>query len=155
MSTDVEWHGPFRFAAWPVAEVPAAAAGVYTIWDNDTLVYVGMSGRGRTADQLSEEKTTGRRVGLWTRLNSHASGRRSGDQFCVYVADRLVLPMLTAGDIELIAAGALRLDDLVRAHIRERMSFRFTETVDGESAMHLETRLRSGDLGAKPLLNPH
>ena len=154
MSTDVEWHGPFRFAAWPVAQVPAVAAGVYTIWDNDTLVYVGMSGRGRTADQLSEEKTTGRRVGLWTRLNSHASGRRSGDQFCVYVADRLVLPMLTAGDIELIAAGALRLDDLVRTHIRERMSFRFTVTPDGGSATALESKLRSGALGATPYLNP-
>jgi hypothetical protein len=29
--------------------------------------------------------------GLWTRLNAHASGRRSGDQFCVYIGDRQVV----------------------------------------------------------------
>jgi len=154
MSTVLEWHGPYRFADWPLAEVPLVAAGVYTIWENDSLVYVGMSGRGRTADQLSEAQTSGRRVGLWTRLNSHASGRRSGDQFCVYVADRLVLPTLTSTDIDLIANDELRLDDLVRTYIRERMSFRFTETEDGETASLLESRLRAGALDSKPLLNP-
>jgi hypothetical protein len=39
------------------------------------------------------------------RLASHASGRRSGDQFCVYVADRLVMPELTSDGLEAIAAG--------------------------------------------------
>ena len=32
---------------------------------------------------------------LWTRLGSHASGRRSGDQFNVYICDRFVVPALT------------------------------------------------------------
>ena len=63
--------GPLhRFSDWPNLEVPRVAAGVYTVWLPDgTLLYVGMSGRGLRldADDL-------KRRGLWTRLNSHASG---------------------------------------------------------------------------------
>ena len=39
--------GPeYRFADWPNPEVPNWRAGVYTVWDGDLLVYVGMAGRG-------------------------------------------------------------------------------------------------------------
>jgi hypothetical protein len=88
--------GPLhRFQDWPNDQVPKRAAGVYTVWDGDRLLYVGMSGRALTAADL--EVSAGGRVvakGLWTRLNAHASGRRSGDQFCVYVCDRFVVPAL-------------------------------------------------------------
>ena len=86
--------GPlYRFQDWPNDQVPKRAAGVYTVWDGDRLLYVGMSGRAMTAEDL-EVSPNGRVVakGLWTRLNAHASGRRSGDQFCVYVCDRFVVP---------------------------------------------------------------
>jgi hypothetical protein len=89
--------GPLhRFQDWPNDQVPKRAAGVYTVWDGDRLLYVGMSGRAMTAEDL-EVSPNGRVVakGLWTRLNAHASGRRSGDQFCVYVCDRFVVPALT------------------------------------------------------------
>jgi hypothetical protein len=88
--------GPLhRFQDWPNEQVPTRAAGVYTVWDGDRLLYVGMSGRAMTADDL-EVSPCGRVVpkGLRTRLNAHASGRRSGDQFCVYVCDRFVVPGL-------------------------------------------------------------
>jgi len=49
---------------------------------------------------------------LWTRLNSHASGRRSGDQFCVYVCDRFVVPALSVAQQAQIAEGRLALDKL-------------------------------------------
>jgi hypothetical protein len=49
----------------------------------------------------------GKRKGLLDRLNRHASGRRSGDQFCVYVFDRLLLPTLTASEIQRIADSEL------------------------------------------------
>jgi hypothetical protein len=55
----------------------------------------GMSGRGIAADTVRRNTPQG----LYTRLQSHASGRRSGDQFCVYVADGLVLPSLSPEDI--------------------------------------------------------
>ena len=42
-----------RFADWPNLSVPRASAGVYTIWDGDQFIYVGMAGRGMAA--TSEE----------------------------------------------------------------------------------------------------
>jgi hypothetical protein len=47
-------------------------------------------------------------------LASHASGRRSGDQFCIYVFDRLVLPTLGRQQIQNAARGQLPLDSLTR-----------------------------------------
>jgi hypothetical protein len=77
--------GPvFRFAAWPNDQVPRRAAGVYTIWRQEEFIYVGMSGRGAKAeDFVAGQDNEGQAKGLWTRLSSHASGRRSGDQFNV------------------------------------------------------------------------
>ena len=74
-------HGPLHwFREWPNAEVPPFGAGVYTVWDDaGTLIYVGMSGRTITIDTQPRTKP----YGLYTRLASHAGGRRSGDQFCV------------------------------------------------------------------------
>ena len=74
-----------RFSDWPPASLPNAAAGVYSIWEDRRLVYVGMSGRGATAEQVMERKALDREWGLKSRLKSHRAGRRSGDQFCVYV----------------------------------------------------------------------
>ena len=73
----------YRFADWPNVSIPLVAAGTYAIWDKDLLVYCGMSGRGIEKAVADDKK----KYGLVTRLNSHASGRLSGDQFCVYVAD--------------------------------------------------------------------
>jgi hypothetical protein len=45
-------RGPaYAFASWPNPLVPTFGAGVYTIWHNDgRFIYVGMSGRGMTAE---------------------------------------------------------------------------------------------------------
>jgi hypothetical protein len=93
---------PRPFANWPDHAVPTFGAGVYTIWHEDgRLIYVGMSGRGITAGTIQRNTPQG----IYTRLHSHASGRRSGDQFCVYVADRLVLPTLSQDDTAAIGSG--------------------------------------------------
>jgi hypothetical protein len=45
--------GPLHcFQDWPNGQVPKRAAGVYTVWDGDRLLYVGMSGRAMTAEDL-------------------------------------------------------------------------------------------------------
>jgi hypothetical protein len=94
---------PHSFSDWPNSAVPAFGAGVYTIWHRDgRFIYVGMSGRGITANTIRRNAPQG----IYTRLQSHASGRRSGDQFCVYVADRLVLPSLSQEDITAIASAS-------------------------------------------------
>ena len=87
--TALRYGAAYWFANWPNSAVPTFGAGVYTVWDNDGhFIYVGMSGRGITAETNRQNKPQG----IYTRLQSHASGRRSGDQFCVCVADQLVLP---------------------------------------------------------------
>jgi hypothetical protein len=150
-------HGSLhRFADWPNDAVPQVAAGVYTIWRGDALLYVGMAGRSLTSDDVARhrsESASGK--GLFSRLNSHACGRRSGDQFCVYVADRLVLPTLAPHQIEAIGRGELAMDGLTRTYIREHLTYRFAEARGGAEAREWEATIRRGALSAgAPLLNP-
>ena len=148
--------GPlFSFASWKDAAVPIATAGVYSIWDSaGTLIYVGMSGRGMSNEHLTASQSEGRKRGLYTRLHSHASGARSGDQFCVYIADRFVLPTLTEDQVKAISERTISYDHLVRSHIRAHLSYRFAVTHDGPEATSLEREARSGALGSLPFLNP-
>ena len=101
--------GPsYRFAEYPTLThvIPGSGAGVYSIWDEArALIYVGVAGRN----------PAGR--GLASRLRSHASGRRSGDQFCVYVADHYVMPDLDRAQVEAIRDGRVSMDGLVRERI--------------------------------------
>ena len=129
------------FANWPNPSVPAYGAGVYTIWHNDgRFIYVGMSGRGITAETIRRNTPPG----IYTRLQSHASGRRSGDQFCVYVADRLVLPTLSQQDIAAIASGRHQMDAFVRRYIHENLSYRFVMVPDGATAYMVEAAIKNG-----------
>jgi hypothetical protein len=140
------------FASWPNPSVPTFGAGVYTIWHRDgRFIYVGMSGRGMTA----ETKRRNTPQGMYTRLQSHASGRRSGDQFCVYVADRLVLQTLSPEDITDIASGRHSMDALVRRYIYDNLGYRFVMLPDGATAYAAEAAIKGGtwDHG-RPLLNP-
>lgn len=148
--------GPtYRFADWPNESVPKVSAGVYTIWDAGQLVYVGMAGRSMRAEDIDSPDEPVKAKGLWTRLNSHASGRRSGDQFCVYVCDRFVVPALSVDQQAQIAEGRLALDKLTRELIRDRYAYRFAPTSDGVTAFALEREIQRGALNAgKPFLNP-
>jgi hypothetical protein len=99
-----------------------------------------MSGRGLTAADLERHRVAGTGRGLFTRLASHASGRRSGDQFCVYVADRLVLPLLTREDVAEIAVCRLSLDAKVREFIHRELAYRFVVVEDAMTAFAVELR---------------
>lgn len=146
----------YHFSDWPVSAVPRVAAGVYTVWNHDKLIYVGMSGQGGGASKeaVKRARERGKTWGLRTRLASHASGRRSGDQFCVYIADRLVLGTLTADEIHEIGTNTLSLDQAVKRYIHEHLSFRFIETDSGAEALSIEEEIKKGCLGQKPFLNP-
>ena len=126
-----------QFKDWPIRTVPNAP-GVYTIWNRaGQFLYVGIALKG----------------GLFSRLRSHVNGRRGGDQFNVYVADRLVLQQLTPEQIVDISAGTLRFDKLIRDYTRGHLSFRFCPSTDAEN---IEPMIRAGrwPYGKKPLLNP-
>jgi hypothetical protein len=149
-------EGPrHRFSDWPSQVVPQVAAGVYTIWDRDRFVYVGMAGRGLAADDIDAPDEPVKAKGLFTRLHSHATGRRSGDQFCVYVCDRFIVPHLSAEQQAQLADGELSLDALTRQLIHERYEYRFVTTPSGGEALTLERVVQRGALAAgKPFLNP-
>ncbi len=149
--------GPlFWFADWPEQQVPRRAAGVYTVWRGDVLIYVGMSGRGaQREDFVAPSGGPATAKGLWTRLNSHASGRRSGDQFNIYICDRFIVPALTPGQQRDIGEGRLLLDQMTRSFIREYLSYRFVVHRDGAQALAVERAVRAGGLPAgQPYLNP-
>lgn len=150
--------GPLHsFATWPNPSVPRISAGVYTIWQDNRFLYVGMAGRSLTAEEITQRRAgpNPKPTGLYDRLRSHRSGRRSGDQFCVYVADRLVLPRLKPDEMAAIANGELAMDHLVREYIQERLGYRFVETRDGQEARELERQAKGGALSVGvPVLNP-
>ena len=145
---DVLEHGQlFWFADWPVAAVPRSGALVYTVWNRSgQFIYVGMAGRGETS--------TVRGSGPFGRLASHASGRRSGDQFCVYVCDRLVLPTVR-DQIDDIAAGRFSLDQATRDYVRTELGFRMVQVTEGREALQVERLVQRGELAVgRPALNP-
>ena len=86
-------HGPLHRFADPLdPSIPLVVAGCYTIWDRDRrYLYAGMAGRSLTVESIAFARTAGRTKpsGLLDRLNAHRNGRRSGDQFCVYIFDFL------------------------------------------------------------------
>ena len=148
--------GPSRaFRDWPDNTIPPVAAGVYTVWEGQRFIYVGMSGRGGTQADIERKLAAGEtKKGLYSRLNSHASGRRSGDQFCVYICDRFVVPRLSPDQLASLGNGEL-LDEMTREYIRSHLSYRYVVVEDGKAALSLEREVQEGALSAgKPLLNP-
>lgn len=140
-----------KFADWPNPDLPRATAGVYAIWDCSALIYCGMS--GRQFEKRLPSVTT--KFGLVTRLASHSAGRLSGDQFCVYVANRFVIPSLKPEQLQKFSSGELNLDKLTRAYIHRRLEYQFALAQSSKEAYSLEQKCREGtEFGVKPLLNP-
>lgn len=138
-----------KFSEWSNSQVPPVSAGVYAIWEGLTLIYCGMSGREIEKNQHKKK------YGLVTRLNSHSSGRLSGDQFCVYVANRLVIPSLKQVDLPKFASGELKLDTLTKQYIHANLEYQFVVVDTSKEAFDLEHQARSGIVfGQKPMLNP-
>ena len=111
----------YRFADWPNKEVPKGIPGVYLIYQGNDLKYVGMAS-----------------ANLNGRLTQHARGRRSGDQFCVYVSDRLVMKNLTDEQINGISEGTYSLEHKIRDFIRTELSYRYLLVADDPTARALE-----------------
>ena len=111
---------------------------IYSIWDDvGTFLYVGISGVQK--DELS-------------RIKTHARGRRSDDQFCVYVQDYFIVPWL--GTNYKRTKG--KLDKLTKCYIRTCLSYRL-KIIKNDSgckkARYLEKTIKQGAYGKKPLLN--
>ena len=90
------------------------------------------------------------------RLNSHRSGRRSGDQFCIYIQDFYVLPSLIKtlkenNEDYVFEKG--RLDREVGNFISENLRLKYL-SVQKDDVVDLENRIREGKYGRTPKLNP-
>ena len=85
---------------------------------------------------------------------SHSSGRRNGDQFCIYIHDFYVIPKLVEkGEYN---PGVGILDKLTKDFIRSNLSYRFVDFDTDDSDLivrRLETKIKSGALGFSPTLN--
>tara|TARA_Y100000588_G_scaffold383612_1_gene473285 strand:+ start:465 stop:923 length:459 start_codon:yes stop_codon:yes gene_type:complete len=110
------------FSDWPNREIPKGKPGVYLIYRGTQWIYIGMSFKN-----------------LQSRLNQHASGRRSGDQFCVYLGDRLVMPKLGIDQMKDLFSGELSLDHEIKKFVRSQLSYRFLLVQDDPTARALET----------------
>jgi len=139
----------YWFRDWPNRVIPAVAAGVYVVWRGDELIYAGMSGKD------IEKKQQKRKYGLVTRLSSHASGRLSGDQMNVYVANRFVVPQINAAQRAQFAAGTLRLDMLTRQYIHQHFQYQYLVVKRTDEAYALERLCKCGHIfSQRPYLNP-
>jgi hypothetical protein len=141
----------FKFSDWPNRDIPLVAAGAYAIWHGDELIYCGMSGR----EIEKAVKANKKKYGLVTRLNSHAQGRLSGNQFCVYVANRLVIPTLSIDDLSKFATGEFKLDYMTKSYIHNNLEYQYLIVDSSSEAYRIEDKARTGEVfNQKPLLNP-
>lgn len=79
---------------------------MYTVWRDAEFLYVGISWQNHPGS-----------LGLFGRLDSHAPGRRSGDQFCIYICDRYVIPALNPWQLASVGTGTSSLDGLTRSYL--------------------------------------
>ena len=141
----------FKFKNWPNSKLPQVAAGVYVIWYGEQLIYAGMSG-GDIEKAIKDGK---KKYGIITRLASHANGRLSGDQFSVYVANRIVIPELKQSQQKKFKDGEITIDQMTKKFIRTSLEYQYLLVDKSQDAYDLEMHCRRGVVfGSKPLLNP-
>ena len=141
----------FKFKNWPKNNFPAVAAGIYVIWDEQTLLYVSVAGK-----DLDKAQRAGKtNFGLITRLNSHANGRAANDQFCSLLANRIVIPSLTTSQLSKFRDGSVTLDQMTKKYIRANLEYQYLVVDNFQDALDLEVHCKRGAIfGEKPLFNP-
>ena len=71
-------HGEvYAFADWRIKrpDIPRVAAGGYTIWEDDRLIYSGMAGASLTAEDIARQKTA-------ADIRREEKGQRPSRQYC-------------------------------------------------------------------------
>ena len=137
--------GLISFSEDPRKHIPKKGSVIYTVWDReDNFIYVGISGLQKSVEKRNPQ----------SRMISHASGRRSGDQFCVYIHDYFVIPELVKNSSFEPSRGIL--DKLTKNYIQSNLNYRFLafESNDSEVVVRkLEKLIQAGACGIKPFLN--
>ena len=138
---------PLRpFTTSNVSDVPSWGSIIYTVFlDKTEYIYVGIGG-------LSGKSVTERNPR--SRIMQHSRGRRSGDQFCIYIQDFYVIPELI-GSKYTPKKGYL--DLLTKQFIQSRLTYRYlvVQTDDSDQVVRkLEREMQRDQYGyGVPLLN--
>ena len=140
---------PFSFRENPRDHIPGFGSIIYTIWNNaDEWIYVGIGGLGQSPNTPLNLRNP------VSRILQHQSGRRSGDQFCIYVHDYYVVPKIDPQRYKFERGG---LDRLTKNYIPNELSYRFVVIQNDDSirlVRAIEAKLKNGlDGFGKPLLN--
>ena len=133
------------FSEDPRRHIPNKGSIIYSVWNKEEkFIYIGISGLQKSLEKRSP----------LSRMISHASGRRSGDQFCIYIHDFYVIPKLIEEGEYIPSIGVL--DKLTKDFIHNNLNYRFigfeTDNSD-EIVRSLENQIKSGVLGISPILN--
>ena len=133
------------FSEDPRRHIPNKGSIIYSVWDKEEkFTYIGISGLQKSLEKRSP----------LSRMISHASGRRSGDQFCIYIHDFYVIPKLINEGEYTPSIGVL--DKLTKEFIHNNLFYRFVgfETYNSDEIVRsLENQIKSGVLGISPILN--
>ena len=138
---------PLRpFTTSNVSDVPSWGSIIYTVFlDKTEYIYVGIGG-------LSGKSVTERNPR--SRIMQHSQGRRSGDQFCIYIQDFYVIPELI-GSKYTPKKGYL--DQLTKEFIQSRLTYRYlvVQSEDSDQVVRkLERELQCDHHGhGFPLIN--
>jgi hypothetical protein len=128
-------------------DIPEFGSIIYTVFlDKTEFIYVGIGGlSGKTVRDRNPR----------SRILQHTQGRRSGDQFCIYIQDFYVIPSLIGKPYKPVKG---HLDRLTKEFIQSRLTYRYavlqTDNSDKE-VRSLEREIQSGKHGNPlPVLNP-
>lgn len=144
----------YYFKDWKNNNIPAACAGVYSIYDQHSrFIYIGMAGADLSKEKIDNKIANNKKSGLKDRLGSHASGYRSGDRFNIYIGDLYVLHHLTRDEILQISSGKTSFDSFIKSYIHENLSYRYLIT-QNTLVRSLESYIQSfGINGDLPIIN--
>ena len=133
------------FAEDPRDYIPTNGSIIYSVWNQDEeFIYIGISGLQKSLEKRSP----------LSRMIAHASGRRSGDQFCIYIHDFYVVTSLVQQGSYRPEKGVL--DKLTKEYIQQNLFYRFLSFISYDSdeiVRDLEHKIKSGVLGFSPILN--
>jgi len=120
------------FSLSNIKEIPEYGSIIYTVFlDNKEFIYVGIGGLSGKKDPRS-------------RIRQHTSGIRSGDQFCIYIQDFYVIPLLFS---QPYIPKKGHIDQLTKEFIQKRLSYRYMVFQDEDSdkvVRKLEREIQSG-----------
>jgi hypothetical protein len=135
-----------QFTTSNIKHIPEYGSILYTVFlDSKEFIYVGIGGlSGKSVKERNPR----------SRIIQHAQGRRSGDQFCIYIQDFYVIPLLF---VDKYVPKKGYLDELTKEFIQKRLTYRYIvfQTDDSDKVVRkLEREIQSNEHGhGLPKLN--